>query len=77
MGMPTRFPHLDPLPEGGGTIACLGCLLCCAQGALATANPPRPDIPALCKRVKPAFVFIDGGSGVVVSPSGRMLTKAT
>jgi S1-C subfamily serine protease len=40
------------------------------------ANSPRPDIPALCKRVMPAFVFIDGGSGAVVSPSGWMLTNA-
>jgi len=40
------------------------------------ASVPRPDIPSLCKRVKPAFVFIDGGSGAVVSPDGWMLTNS-
>lgn len=33
------------------------------------------DLPALCERVKPAFVFISGGSGVVISPDGVMLTN--
>jgi serine protease Do len=33
------------------------------------------DLPALCQRVKPAFVFIGGGSGVIVSPDGLMLSN--
>ena len=50
--------------------------LCAAAAVAEQAAPPRPDIPALCKRVKPAYVFIDGGSGAVVSPDGWMLTNA-
>jgi len=33
------------------------------------------DAVALCERVKPAFVFISGGSGVVISPDGTLLTN--
>jgi len=33
------------------------------------------DLPALCERVKPAFVFIGGGSGVIISPDGLMLSN--
>ena len=58
-------------------IACLGCLAAVRRPAVAEqADPPRPDIPALCKRVKPAFVFIGGGSGAIVSPNGWMLTNS-
>lgn len=32
-------------------------------------------IEALCAKVKPAFVFIAGGSGVVITPDGLMLTN--
>jgi S1-C subfamily serine protease len=34
-----------------------------------------PDLAALCVQVRPAFVFIRGGSGVVVRPDGLMLTN--
>jgi S1-C subfamily serine protease len=33
------------------------------------------DLPALCERVKPAFVFIGGGSGVIISPDGLMVSN--
>src|ERR1700753_2233336 len=33
------------------------------------------DFATLCERVKPAFVFIAGGSGVVIAPDGVMLTN--
>ena len=39
-------------------------------------NPPPADIVALCQRVQPAYVFIGGGSGVVIRPDGLMLTNA-
>ena len=32
-------------------------------------------LEALCAKVKPAFVFIAGGSGVVIQPDGLMLTN--
>jgi S1-C subfamily serine protease len=33
------------------------------------------DLVELCTRVRPAFVFIRGGSGVVIRPDGIMLTN--
>jgi S1-C subfamily serine protease len=33
------------------------------------------DLTELCVRVRPAFVFIGGGSGVIVRPDGLMLTN--
>lgn len=33
------------------------------------------DLVPLCVKVKPAYVFIAGGSGVVISPDGLMLTN--
>lgn len=45
----------------------------------AFANGPEgklTEIGRLCEQVRPAFVFIGGGSGVVVSPDGLMLTNA-
>jgi S1-C subfamily serine protease len=33
------------------------------------------DLVELCTRVRPAFVFIRGGSGVVIRPDGLMLTN--
>jgi S1-C subfamily serine protease len=54
-----------------------GC--CLAFGLFAAAILPagemRPNVAAVCNRVKPAFVFIGGGSGVIVSPDGWMLTN--
>jgi S1-C subfamily serine protease len=34
-----------------------------------------PDLVSLCVRARPAFVFIGGGSGVVIRPDGLMLTN--
>lgn len=39
-------------------------------GAAATV-----DLSELCVRVRPAFVFIGGGSGVIIRPDGLMLTN--
>jgi len=57
-------------------ICCLLWLCTAAPAPAGQTGRPRPDIPSLCKRVKPAFVFIDGGSGAIVSPSGWMLTNS-
>ena len=40
-----------------------------AAGSLAA------DLTELCVQVRPAFVFIAGGSGVIVRPDGLMLTN--
>jgi S1-C subfamily serine protease len=40
---------------------------------LAAAEPV--DLAELCVRIQPAFVFIGGGSGVIVRPDGLMLTN--
>jgi S1-C subfamily serine protease len=43
---------------------------CAAFGAAAGA-----DLAALCVAIRPAYVFIAGGSGVVIRPDGLMLTN--
>ena len=43
--------------------------------AAAPAAAEAVDLAALCVRVQPAFVFIGGGSGVIVRPDGLMLTN--
>jgi len=57
-------------------------LLCGAGGVVAPPARAAADAPAaavdlaeLCTRVRPAFVFIAGGSGVIVRPDGLMLTN--
>jgi S1-C subfamily serine protease len=43
---------------------------------VAASNPPRESgIQVLCEKVKPAYVFIGGGSGVVISAQGLMITN--
>jgi len=42
---------------------------------VAAAEPAPVDLAELCIRVRPAFVFIGGGSGVIVRPDGLMLTN--
>lgn len=56
--------------------ACAAGLL---AGGVALANSPTSEpteLGQLCERVRPAFVFVGGGSGVVVSPDGLVLTNA-
>ena len=50
----------------------LGLLTLAAAGR---AAEPAADLAALCVKVRPAFVFIGGGSGVVIRPDGLMLTN--
>jgi serine protease Do len=45
-----------------------------AAGLLA-ASAVAADLAALCVAVRPAYVFIAGGSGVVIRPDGLMLTN--
>jgi len=51
----------------------VGGLLAGSAGGTATDFPV--DLTELCVRVRPAFVFIGGGSGVIVRPDGLMLTN--
>jgi serine protease Do len=44
-----------------------------ADTAISTDAEVR--LEALCEKVRPAFVFIAGGSGVVIQPDGLMLTN--
>ena len=50
-----------------------GLLLGLVWGTGGAAEPV--DLTELCVRVRPAFVFIGGGSGVIVRPDGLMLTN--
>jgi len=43
--------------------------------AAAAAGADPVDLTELCVRVRPAFVFIGGGSGVIIRPDGLMLTN--
>jgi S1-C subfamily serine protease len=52
----------------------MGVLWLAAAGS-APAAPEPVDLTELCVRVQPAFVFIAGGSGVIVRPDGLMLTN--
>ncbi len=51
----------------------------CLMLAALPTSPARAaaavDLTELCIRVRPAFVFIGGGSGVIVRPDGLMLTN--
>lgn len=46
-----------------------------ASASGGTTSVFAAKVEALCAKVKPAFVFIAGGSGVVISPEGLMLTN--
>jgi S1-C subfamily serine protease len=39
------------------------------------ALEPAADLVSLCIKVRPAFVFVEGGSGVVIRPDGLVLTN--
>jgi len=49
-------------------------LLVLGIAAPATASPAT-DLIDLCNKVRPAFVFVEGGSGVVVRPDGLVITN--
>jgi|694.fasta_scaffold11919_6 S1-C subfamily serine protease len=40
-----------------------------------TAQRAAADLMELCARVRPAFVFVEGGSGVVIRPDGLVITN--
>jgi len=44
--------------------------------ASARGDVPPQGLPELCQRVKPSYVFISGGSGVLITPDGLMLTNS-
>ncbi|MFM8251048.1 MAG: S1C family serine protease [Planctomycetota bacterium] len=46
-----------------------------AEGTLSPA-PGTAGIKTLCDKVRPAYIFISGGSGVVIRPDGLMLTNS-
>ena len=51
-------------------------LVACAMlGAVAASTRADVDLASLCMAVRPAYVFIAGGSGVVIRPDGLMLTN--
>jgi len=52
-----------------------GAVLLVALGGAAVRADQATDLVPLCVKVKPAYVFIAGGSGVVISPDGLMLTN--
>jgi serine protease Do len=54
--------------------ACRGLLLLALLAAPAAAEATT-DLVELCIKVRPAFVFVEGGSGVVVRPDGLVLTN--
>ncbi|MFM7108898.1 MAG: trypsin-like peptidase domain-containing protein [Planctomycetaceae bacterium] len=58
-------------------IAAVGWILAVGWAAAARGgvDAESPDLVSLCVRVRPAFVFIGGGSGVVIRPDGLMLTN--
>jgi S1-C subfamily serine protease len=53
----------------------LAALAIVAAIAARPAAAETADLVELCVRVRPAFVFIGGGSGVVIRPDGLMLTN--
>lgn len=59
-----------------GTRIVATCCLLVGWAAIASADAPPQGLPELCQRVKPSYVFISGGSGVVITPDGLMLTNS-
>lgn len=64
-----------PRGEGWRALLALAMLWPAAAGGAPTAATEPLDLTELCVRVQPAFVFIGGGSGVIVRPDGLMLTN--
>ena len=52
-----------------------GAAMISVGAAAAFAADDSADLAAICVKVRPAFVFIAGGSGVVIRPDGLMLTN--
>ncbi len=50
-------------------------LLLAALATRAACAAPTADLVDLCIKVRPAFVFVEGGSGVVIRPDGLVLTN--
>ena len=48
---------------------------CAMLGAAAITARADVDLASLCVAIRPAYVFIAGGSGVVIRPDGLMLTN--
>ena len=53
----------------------LGAAMIGVGAAAAFAADDPADLAAICVKARPAFVFIAGGSGVVIRPDGLMLTN--
>ena len=53
----------------------LGAAMIGIGAAAAFAADDSADLAAICVKARPAFVFIAGGSGVVIRPDGLMLTN--
>ncbi len=60
-------------PALGITVTALAA--CSMLGAAATPVHAEVDLASLCVSIRPAYVFIAGGSGVVIRPDGLMLTN--
>jgi len=63
--------------RGWAAVLAVGLAWAAGEGpAVAAAPATEPvDLTELCVRVRPAFVFIGGGSGVIIRPDGLMLTN--
>jgi serine protease Do len=65
-------------PGGWFAVLAVGVIWAAGGGLRLVAAPAAAqpvDLAELCIRVRPAFVFIGGGSGVIVRPDGLMLTN--
>jgi len=68
----------QPRTRRPGLVAAAMLLAGLGGRAVPAADPAAAallDLTELCIRVRPAFVFIGGGSGVIVRPDGLMLTN--
>jgi S1-C subfamily serine protease len=61
--------------RGSGVTGHVVAVLAACAGAATAADASRLELAEVCVRVQPAFVFIGGGSGVIVRPDGLMLTN--
>jgi len=63
--------------RGWAAVLAFGLAWAAGGGAAVVAAPAAEpvDLTELCVRVRPAFVFIGGGSGVIIRPDGLMLTN--